>query len=84
MVWWGEANPAFFDPRGGTHFDGRWKPPELPERPVEALLEQNRRSGGVPGPPAFGERCPWTAGARWEREADIPDEIYLRAVDAIA
>ncbi|MFV2007959.1 MAG: hypothetical protein ACC667_10950, partial [Longimicrobiales bacterium] len=67
---------AFFDPRGGTHFDGRWKPPELPERPVEALLEQNRQNGAIPDG--------WTAGARWKREVDIPNEVYLRAVDAIA
>ncbi|MFV1981422.1 MAG: HNH endonuclease signature motif containing protein, partial [Rhodothermia bacterium] len=76
VVWWGEGTPAFLDPRGGTHFDGRWKPPELPERPVEALLEQNRRNGAIPDG--------WTAGARWKREVDIPNEVYLRAVDAIA
>jgi hypothetical protein len=26
VEWWGEGRPAFFDPRGGTHFEGRWKP----------------------------------------------------------
>jgi hypothetical protein len=25
--WWGEGRPVFFDPRGGTHFDGRWEWP---------------------------------------------------------
>ncbi len=76
VVWWGDGTPAFFDPRGGTHFDGRWKPPELPERPVEALLEQNRQRGVDPDG--------WTAGARWKREVDIPDDVYLRAVEGIA
>ena len=75
VEWWGEGRPVFFDPRGGTHFDGRWKPPELPERPVEVLLEQNRRRGAAPDG--------WTAGARWKREADIPDEVYFRAMEAL-
>ena len=26
--WWGEGRPAFFDPRGGMHFEGGWKWPE--------------------------------------------------------
>ena len=25
--WWGRGRPVFFDPRGGTHFEGRWEPP---------------------------------------------------------
>jgi len=28
MEWWGEGRPAFVDPRGNTHFDGGWEPPE--------------------------------------------------------
>ena len=27
MDWWGRGRPVFFDPRGGTHFEGRWQPP---------------------------------------------------------
>jgi hypothetical protein len=25
----------------------------------------------------------YTAGARWKREADIPDDIYFRALEAL-
>jgi hypothetical protein len=27
MDWWGQGRPVFFDPRGGVHFEGRWKDP---------------------------------------------------------
>jgi Domain of unknown function (DUF222)/HNH endonuclease len=74
VTWWGEGRPAFFDPRGGTHFDGRWTPPVLPERPIAAMIEANSRDA-VP--------TPETAGARWKREADIPDHICFRALEAI-
>jgi hypothetical protein len=40
-----------------------------------ALVEQNRRQGVTPDG--------WTAAARWKREADIPDRIYLRALEAV-
>ncbi|MCJ7830066.1 MAG: HNH endonuclease, partial [Desulfobacterales bacterium] len=73
--WWGPGRPVFFDPRGGTHFDGRWTPPEVGERPVAALIEQNHLRGARPD----GR----TVGARWKREADIPDPIYLRAIEAV-
>jgi len=66
---------VFFDPRGGTHFDGRWKMPEVGERPVNTLVQQNRRRGVRPDG--------WTAGSRWKREADIPDRIYFRALEAV-
>ena len=65
----------FFDPRGGTHFEGRWKPPELGESPVVALLAENRRRRVRPDG--------WTASARWKREADIPDQVYFRALEAL-
>ena len=32
MDWWGPGRAVFFDPRGGTHFDGRWKWPERVSR----------------------------------------------------
>jgi hypothetical protein len=71
----------FLDPRGGAHFDGRWRPPE-PERAPEAghpsaaaLIDQNHRRGVNPDG--------WTAAARWKREADIPDRIYFRALEAV-
>ena len=113
MDWWGEGRPVFFDPRGGTHFDGRWEDPrrkkhpqeqeqELPEPqpveslhmpeslppeqppqprpqeppdPVTALLDENQRRGVRPDG--------WTASARWKREADIPDPVYFRALEAL-
>jgi len=84
---------VFFDPRGGTHFEGRRKGPEelLSQGPnplpvtrasddggktlVAALVEENQRRGVRPDG--------WTAGARWERAADIPDRVYFRAVEAL-
>ena len=55
-----EGRPAFVDPRGGTHYDGRWRAPELSEDPVGSLVEQNRARGADPD---------WrTAGARWRRD----------------
>jgi len=43
--------------------------PELPADPVEALIEETRSRGADPD---F-----YTAGARWKREADIPDDVYF-------
>ncbi len=76
VEWWGEGRPVFFDPRGGTHFDGRWRAPELQESPVLSLMEENRHRGADPDG--------WTAASRWKREADIPDRIYFRAVEALS
>ncbi|MDP2955017.1 MAG: DUF222 domain-containing protein [Longimicrobiales bacterium] len=74
VMWSREGLPIFVDPRGGTHYDGRWKAPELPEDPVRALVEENRRRGVEPD---------WrTAGARWKREDDIPSDVYFRALEA--
>jgi len=75
MDWWGEGRPVFYDPRGGTHFDGRWKAPKLEGDLVEALLEDNRSRGVEPDG--------WALGARWKREADIPDEVYFAALEAV-
>jgi hypothetical protein len=69
--WWGEGHPVFFDPRGGTHFEGRWNPPQLPEQPVTVLMRENRLRGARPDA--------WTASARWEHEAAIPDDVYYAA-----
>ena len=89
MDWWGEGRPVFFDPRGGPHFDGRWQDPRKgepargpgsswpdhePDR-VAALMEENRRRGVEPDG--------WTASARWKREADIPDPVFFRALEAL-
>jgi hypothetical protein len=115
--WWGPGRVVFFDPRGGTHYDGRFRlrregrggvgAPEGPGRGavgegeewtgtpetrgregergergngkgtelVASLTEANRRRGVEPDG--------WTAGARWKREDDIPDEIYFRALEAL-
>ena len=75
VEWWGKGRPVFHDPRGGTHFDGRWKPPELPERPVAALVRENTLRGVEPDASKLG--------ARWERESDIPDAVYFRALEAL-
>ena len=73
--WWGEGRPVFYDPRGGTHFDGRWRAPEVKGDLVEALLEENRSRGVEPDG--------WALGARWKREEDIPDEVYFAALEAV-
>jgi hypothetical protein len=77
VEWWGEGRPVFFDPRGGTHFDGRWRAPALEERPdpVHVLVEANRTRGAEPDG--------WTAGARWKREADIPDPVFFQALEGL-
>ncbi|HZD03721.1 MAG TPA: DUF222 domain-containing protein, partial [Longimicrobiales bacterium] len=72
--WWSEGRPLFHDPRGIVHFDGGWRPPPLGGDPVAALVRENRRRGADPDP--------YTAGARWKRERDIPDEVYFRATEA--
>jgi hypothetical protein len=59
-------------------------PPRLEEDPLAArseenlvasLMEQNRSRGANPDG--------WTAGVRWKREADIPDRVYFRALEAM-
>jgi hypothetical protein len=76
IEWWGkDRQPAFIDPKGQTHLGRPREAPELPADPVEALIEETRSCGADPD---F-----YTAGARWKREADIPDDIYFRAREAI-
>ncbi len=72
--WWGAGRPVFFDPRGGEHFEGRWEAPALPCDPVAALLSENVGQGVNPDG--------WTTSASWERERDIPDEVWSRAYEA--
>ena len=164
--WWGRGRPVFFDPRGGTHFDGRWQAPRRSpldgragetsasglenhsgEGPASGPRKCSGRasgsrpgkrsdgaSGSIPGkrsdgvsgsrpgkrPAHVSERAPgqcpaqgrgenpkgrageelvaalteenrhrgvkphgWTASTRWKREADIPDGIYFRALEAL-
>jgi len=76
IEWWGkDRQPAFIDPRGQTHLGRPRQAPELPPDPVAALIKQTRRRGADPD---F-----YTAGARWKREADIPDDVYFRAREAL-
>jgi hypothetical protein len=71
----GKGRPVFYDPRGGTQFDGRWQPPALPEQPVAALVRENTLRGVKPDASKLG--------ARWERESDIPDSVYFRALEML-
>jgi thiamine monophosphate kinase len=48
---------------------------QLPSDAVAALVADTRARGADPD---F-----FTAGARWEREADIPDAVYFRALEAV-
>jgi hypothetical protein len=64
----GEGRPLFFDPRGGMHYEGRWQPPRLGEDAVERLLEEQA---------ALGIAADGWAARPWEREADVPNEVYF-------
>jgi hypothetical protein len=78
VEWWGrgvDRHPAFLDPRGQVHMNTRPPAPAIGRDAVEALVEQTTARGAEPG---F-----YTAGARWKRERDIPDEVYFRAREAI-
>ena len=69
---WAGGKPAFIDPRGQVHLNQRPAPPRLAVDPVLSLIEDN----GIQ--PDY-----LTAGARWKREADTPEGVYLRAREAI-
>lgn len=72
--WDRDGRPVFVDPQGGEHYDARPESPELPDRPVQALIAEHCAHGVVPD---------WrTAGARWKRDADIPDSVYFSAMEA--
>ena len=75
--WWGNGLPAFVDKRGQMHANGRPPAPVLPSQldPVEELIAETRQRGADPDY--------LTAGARWKREDDIPDEVWFRALEAL-
>ncbi|TFG66228.1 MAG: HNH endonuclease [Gemmatimonadales bacterium] len=75
VEWWGTDQPAFADPRGQIHFNGRRRPPHLPPDPVGSLIADNRCRGADPDL--------LTAGARWKHEAAIPGRVYFRAHQAV-
>lgn len=120
VEWWGEGHPVFFDPRGGTHFEGRWSPPALhgdgvgpadgepveaaDGEPVEAqdrdpvegddgepVEAQDRESVGRDMVAALerdnrshGAQPDWrTAGARWKRLEDIPENVLFGVWEAL-
>ena len=62
IVWWGARRPAFFDPRGGTHYEGRWEPPALPRGPVAAMTDTQVRMVLVPqtDKPTSPGIAPWS------------------------
>ncbi len=78
IEWWGAGRPAFIDPRGQKHFDPRHVPevPDAANRDLVQELIDVFRCGA-----AATEI--YTAGARWKREDDIPDQIYFRATEAL-
>lgn len=93
--WGRDRHLVFIDPRGQKHGDFRRRPREPlagrdraagetadgdPVDPVQALTAANRAAAG-PGAPAPDYA---TAGARWKRETDIPDEVLFRALEATA
>jgi hypothetical protein len=67
----GEEGTGLVETRGREGEGGNGKEVDL----VASLTEANRRRGVEPDG--------WTAGARWKREDDIPDEIYFRALEAL-
>jgi hypothetical protein len=70
-----DRRAVFFDPRGRIHHEGKGRAPELPADVLEALMAENARLGIEPHA--------WTPSARWEREREIPDEVYFRASGAV-
>ena len=77
VEWWGMGRPAFIDRRGQKHVNGRPPGPALPSHrdPVETLIADTRSRGADPDY--------LTAGARWKREDDIPEEVYYKALEAL-
>jgi hypothetical protein len=71
MGWDREQRPIFFDPHRHMHYDGRWQPSVLPGDAVADLEKENAALGIAPDG--------WTASARWEREDEIPNEVYFAA-----
>ena len=76
--WWQGGRPAFVDPRGQLHVTCR-RPTsrrELDRDPVQELIADTDAADVEPDL--------LTAGARWNRESDIPRGIYSRALEALA
>ena len=56
MDWWGPGRPVFFDPRGGTHFDGRWKAPEEAREGSQLARPGGSQTGAGTGSQGPGPR----------------------------
>lgn len=75
------GSPVFLDPRGGSHLPapigGALDPARTPNGPDPAreLVRRNRERGVDPHA--------HTASARWKRDADVPDEVCFRALEAV-
>lgn len=80
VEWWGTGRPAFRDPRGSAHYGVGRAPgrrggrPEAVNASAAGLMDENRDLGVEPDTLA--------PRARWKREADIPDEVLFRALEA--
>ena len=65
----------FLDPRMRLLPDVPPQPPPLPKEPDEALVRENEARGVEPD---F-----LTSAARYKREDDIPQTIFIRALEAL-
>jgi hypothetical protein len=85
--WQSRGNPLFIDPRGGLHFNGRWRLPAMVgaedkgidadvDTAVETLRLDNQAVNGA-------HPDGWTCSARWKRERDIPSEVFFPAIEAL-
>jgi hypothetical protein len=93
MEWWGEGRPAFVDPRGNTHFEGGWEPPESGAEGSGGVDPIGANAGGeldrvaelVRANRLAGARPDgWAACARWKTEDQIPDDVLFAALEAMA
>jgi hypothetical protein len=76
VEFWGkERHAAFIDPRGGIHIDTERETPELPDRPVDALVQEHEEQGVEPDG--------WQLAADFKRAADVPWPLQARTLEAL-
>jgi hypothetical protein len=100
VEWWGPGKPGarrpvFLDPRGGTHFDGRWTDPRTDPRRTRGriqsrIAQQDPRTDRDLAQTLVTANLQrgaspdgWTASIDWPREQDVPDEVYFPAIEAL-
>ncbi len=104
VEWWGAGKPSarrpvFLDPRGGTHFDGRWTDPRTnPRTDPGSDLPQDPGQARRQDPPQDTDLAQtlvtanlrrgaspdgWTASIDWTREEEVPDDVYFPAIGAL-